>query len=210
MNRDQLVAALGIAPRKLNLWIRQGLPCTGRGRRREFDAAAVRTWLISQGYAKERQIAKTQADVARHFTVAERTVAYWLARGCPGEPGNYDLDEIAAWREREGQGRSDEDANKSRFLQVKTEREQLKLEEERGDLVKVDPIVRLFTRHIAEARSRLDQLPDQITAAVARVVPAEELDGIRRRVQDTLDDAYQSLADLLKAEEVRQQAEGNP
>jgi hypothetical protein len=27
-----------------------------------------------------------------------RTAAAWFAAGCPGQPGAYDLDQIAAWR----------------------------------------------------------------------------------------------------------------
>ena len=43
-------------------------------------------------------IAPTRDQVARHFGVSLRTVAAWLAAGCPGQPGAYDIEQIAAWR----------------------------------------------------------------------------------------------------------------
>ena len=43
-------------------------------------------------------IVKTRDQVADHFGVHVRTVAGWLAAGCPGKRGAYDLDQIAAWR----------------------------------------------------------------------------------------------------------------
>lgn len=43
-------------------------------------------------------IVPTRDQVARHFNVHLRTAAAWFAAGCPGQPGAYDLDQIAAWR----------------------------------------------------------------------------------------------------------------
>ena len=43
-------------------------------------------------------IVKTRDQVADHFGVHVRTVAGWLAAGCPGKRGAYDLEQIAAWR----------------------------------------------------------------------------------------------------------------
>ena len=45
-------------------------------------------------------IVKTRDQVADHFGVHVRTVAGWLAAGCPGKRGAYDLERIAAWRNR--------------------------------------------------------------------------------------------------------------
>jgi hypothetical protein len=43
-------------------------------------------------------IVETRSQVAKHFGVHLRTFATWLGAGCPGQPGAYDLDQIAAWR----------------------------------------------------------------------------------------------------------------
>ena len=45
-------------------------------------------------------IVETRSQVAKHFGVHLRTFATWLSAGCPGQPGAYDLDQIAAWRNR--------------------------------------------------------------------------------------------------------------
>ena len=47
-------------------------------------------------------IAKTRSQVDEHFGVHLRTFATWLGAGCPGQPGAYDLDQIAAWRAQRG------------------------------------------------------------------------------------------------------------
>ena len=36
--------------------------------------------------------------MAEHFGVHLLTVAGWLAAGCPGKRGAYDLEQISAWR----------------------------------------------------------------------------------------------------------------
>ena len=43
-------------------------------------------------------VLKTRDQVADHFGVHVRTVAGWLAAGCPGQRGAYDLEQITAWR----------------------------------------------------------------------------------------------------------------
>jgi len=45
-------------------------------------------------------IVPTRDQVARHFNVHLRTAAAWFAAGCPGQRGAYDLEQIAAWRNR--------------------------------------------------------------------------------------------------------------
>ena len=47
---------------------------------------------------KSSKTVKTRSEIARNFGVSERSVATWLSSGCPGKPGKYDLQAIAAWR----------------------------------------------------------------------------------------------------------------
>jgi len=47
---------------------------------------------------KNRRIVTTQQAVANHFSVSRRTVVEWRALGCPGRPGEYDLDKVDRWR----------------------------------------------------------------------------------------------------------------
>jgi len=101
----ELIAALGIDRATLRAWVDRGLPFTRKGRRPDFDAGAVRQWLIAQGLAADSQHAKTRDEVAAYFGVGLRTVAGWLAAGCPGQPGAYDLHAIHAWRDAQRQAR---------------------------------------------------------------------------------------------------------
>ena len=47
--------------------------------------------------AAEKWRLKTQAAVAREFDVERSTVHDWIAKGCPGKPGHYDLRHITRW-----------------------------------------------------------------------------------------------------------------
>ena len=47
---------------------------------------------------KSPSVVETRDQIALHFGVHLRTVGTWMAAGCPGQPGAYDLDAVAAWR----------------------------------------------------------------------------------------------------------------
>ena len=111
MTGKDLIAALGIDRATLRAWVDRGLPFARVNRRPDFDAAAVRQWLIAQGLAAETQHAKTRDEVAAYFGVGVRTVAAWLAAGCPGSAGAYDLHAIHAWRDSQRQARADQAAD---------------------------------------------------------------------------------------------------
>ena len=44
------------------------------------------------------------AEVAKFFSVSERTAASWRAKGMPGQPGNYPLTKILNWRRQQPDG----------------------------------------------------------------------------------------------------------
>lgn len=131
-------------------------------------------------------IVTTRSDVARHFAVAERTVGNWIARGMPGRPGRYDLAAIAAWRggrqpAKPGRLSPEREAAMARHELARAEEREIKVARLRGQLVAVDPARRLVGRRVHEARSVLDQLPDQILAGL----PESLADADRRRVAET-------------------------
>lgn len=207
MNANQLCQSLGVTKRRLDTWIRVGLPCSGRGSRRQFDPVAVRAWLIERGFAKARQIARTLGEIARHFEVAERTVAYWRGRGMPGSPGAYDLEEIAAWREREGLTRSDEDSERSQLLRIEAQTKQAKLERLLGELAPREPIRRAVVRYNQEAKTLLEQIPEAIYAKLPPQAPAaDQWDEARMAVfaaaKRLVASTCQALADLAVSEEI--------
>jgi len=203
MTLKELAAELNQPAKQIRKWVAAGMPCQRRGRAYNFDAAAVAEWLVANGHARSRQTVRTQAEIANHFGVADRTVAYWRGRGMPGEPGDYDLDEIEAWREREGLARVDANSVKAEGQRIDNELKQLKLDQARGTLVAIDVIVRLFIRHIHEAKAILDQVPDRAVSALPAKTPRKIRTSVRAECRKIVDGACQSIADLLTAEEIK-------
>jgi len=205
MNAKDLRIALGITAYRLRRWLAQGLPHTRRGRAYDFDPPQVREWLLAQGLASTptpARIAATRADVAAYFDVHERTVANWLAMGCPGEHGHYDLAAIAAWRSDQGKPpTADADGPRARLARLRGDREELRLAVDRRELIPADPTIRLISRTIHTAKARLDQLPEQLLAEIAEHLPADQLAPLRRRLQQTVDACYLALANIPTAEE---------
>jgi phage terminase Nu1 subunit (DNA packaging protein) len=86
-----------------------------------------------------------QAEVAAHFGVSTRTVREWLAAGCPGVPGNYDLAAIAAWRKSRAEmadvammGGSSPALE--RFRLARAQREEFALERDRGQWLRREEV----------------------------------------------------------------------
>lgn len=145
---------------------------------------------------KPRDTASSLAEVARHFDVSERTVAGWRARGMPGRPRCYPLAEIAEWRGRELRPPPDEDLRK-RKQRVEIETAQLKLDRLRGRLLELEPVRRMFVRHVHECKAILDQLPDSLLATLPPKTPARTRRRVRGDVARVIDDAVAALSDLL-------------
>jgi len=203
MTTQELLDALGIDRTTLRKWIDKGLPHKRKGRAYDFDADTVQAWLIAQGLATPANVAATRDDVAAHFGVHVRTVAGWLAAGCPGRPGYFDLDAITAWRDANRPAPAPAtDAAQARLLAAKADREELRLAKERSELIPIEIVTRLFARHISEAAAILDQLPDLCLAALPPDTPPETLAALRGRLVAAVDNARQSLADTLEAEDL--------
>lgn len=198
MTRDELSEALEVAPKTITAWVRAGLPHTRRGRAYQFDPSAVRAWLIQQGIAHEdRPTVDTRAEVASHFGVNERTVAVWLAAGCPGEHGRYDLTAIANWRATNRPESNPESSHRVHLLEIKAAREQLQLDEARRQLLPLEPTLRWAQRVANEIRSRLDQLPDLLIAHQPPKTPRRQLNQLRDRLRRTIDDCLNTLAEAV-------------
>ena len=188
----QLIAALGIDRATLRAWVDRGLPFQRIGRRREFDAAAVRQWLISLGLAADAQTANTRDEVAAYFGVGVRTVATWLASGCPGSAGAYDLHAIHAWRDSQRQAVADQAADPLLAGSASPALEQYR--QERAKLAKLDRLERerdLLPRD--EVHTLLGQIALVIRSAgetLQRTYGAE--------AQQTLDEALDEADRLIE------------
>lgn len=130
--------------------------------------------------------AKSIAEVATRVGVDERTVKGWLASGCPGEPGAYDVDAIVAWRaahKKKAPAPAEGERAKyaARYELAHAAREELKLLREQGDLILVTRAAQIVRQHVAEVVAHLEQLPD--FAVAGQRLPADAKKKIRERVK---------------------------
>lgn len=81
-----------------------------------IDKMLKATWQVTTSGKRslDPKSVVTKGEVAKHFGVTERTVSGWMARGCPGEAENYDLEAITTWREKPPKRFSENYANKIR------------------------------------------------------------------------------------------------
>lgn len=145
---------------------------------------------------------KTIAAVGRRLYVDERTVKTWLAAGCPGEAGAYDVEAIAEWRaeNRRPARQTVPEGERAKYAasreKAQAKREWLKLRRERGDLILVSRAAQVMRQHVAEVVTHLDQLPD--FAVAGQGLPAETKKKIRDRLKARIRDMRLSLEKSLK------------
>lgn len=220
----ELCTRLQIDAKQLTAWLRQGLPSTGRGKKRRFDAAAVRDWLVAKGKAEplgddrsdapsgEQPIAHTWAQVAEYFSVNQRTVGTWIQQGMPGKSGRrgtregfFPLFDIEAWRE----GRKPDhlipgDETKSqaqaRLARARAELLELEVKRQHGQLIDAEEAARRWLRLLSEAKSQLMQLPTQVARALPDGIDAKTRRRARTLTKRSVDRALDVLALLLEQE----------
>ena len=209
MNRKDLCQRLEVKPRQISAWIREGLPHSRRGRVYVFDSAAVSAWLVEQGYRRLPRIVHTEQAVADHLgKTSAGTIGHYKRRGMPwverpgNQPNDYDLDEIAAWREREDLRTINEDIERAERTRLEKEMIQTKLDQLRGKLVELEPIRRLMIRQIYICRTHLEQLPDQMIATLGDDADAKVAGRIRGDAVRKVDDACLAISEQLADPEV--------
>lgn len=155
---------------------------------------------------RKTELTKTQAEVAKHFGVSERTVRSWIGQGMPTEGKGYDVAAIEQWLDRVGLGRRAEKASRAKLAEVEAQIKTVKLHRLRGELIELDTVRRLFVRHISEAKSVLEQVPDRVLAVLPAAVAAKDRTRVRAEVVGILDAACRSLADTLTAGELPEES----
>jgi hypothetical protein len=135
-------------------------------------------------------IVPTIDDVAAFVDVSIRTAKTFLTEGCPGkENGGYNLRKIVAWvRKRDAakiarqvarqQPSSPEAADaieilELRKLQVAVERAEVKLQQERGELIPYLPALAQIEQMFAICASRWDAMPAEMIASLPPELQAE-------------------------------------
>jgi len=167
-----------------------------------------------QPAAVASQVVATIAAAAKACDVHERTLKSWLARGCPGKRGAYDLAAIAAWREANlgvSEDSSEADSRgywETRRARAAAEIAELDLAQKRRELIDVGTATRVIGQHIAEVKTQLGQLPDFVLSTLR--LPAAQKKTARERVaakvRDLCDTFERSLRELAAA---AGQAEGD-
>lgn len=213
LTAKELCAKLGIDARRLGQFVKDGLPCAGRGRKRTFVPAAVAAWLQTTGRAQPApvpsQVVTTRGEAALLLDVNLRTLATWLndpsfpgKAGSPGrQDGYFPISEIRAWRSamHGGDHRSDAAATEQiaaarlRRLQLEAERDHFELERDIGSILDFEATARLQERAIAIAQTQLDQIVER---AIARL-PAKTPRRIRRIVRQAIQQGVTSACDAL-------------
>lgn len=151
-------------------------------------------------------VVTTIAAAALAIGVNERTLKTWLARGCPGEPGAYDVDAIRAWRiailgrgESRGTDRAKWEARKAKAEALTKE---LLLRKRRAELIEVEYACRLMARHAAEVKAHLEQLPDFAAAQVKLATAAKKQlrDRLKKKLHELCEVFARGLTELATGE----------
>lgn len=135
-------------------------------------------------------IAKSQKEVCEFFDISNPTLRAWQARGMPGSRGSWDLAAIARWRiERakdEGRTSPKDDEEKqssaSKKEQLQAELLELKLREQKKDLVEVSVISTWMVRTAGRIRDALNRLQKECGPRALQIM-TEALDDLDRELE---------------------------
>ena len=124
---------------------------------------------------------RTIAAAAKELGVDERTLKSWSSKGCPWTRGAYDVVAIEDWRQKtlRPAGSKEIDEWETRRRAAVAQREELRLADQRGELIEVTVAVRIVKRHAAEVRLHLEQLPD-FAASLVKMPAAKRKEFLQR------------------------------
>lgn len=175
--------------------------------------------------AMSKTVSLTQ--LTKHFKKSAPTIRNWIARGLPvaveadrdkGIPWEFDIQDCDDWYENwmmereEAAGKSKEGslaeeyehedivAARKKKIEVETERLQLRLERERGELVPIDEVAQIVERQFGSVKSHLLSLPDKVSPVLVNRSSVKEInDLVREYVYEALDELH--LEQLLLDED---------
>ena len=210
---------LGLTPAKLAGLVKQGLPCKGKGSKRQFDPAKVAAWLRERGLARQvavppgaEQFVTTIAEAAQLLEVAPRTFAGWLTDptfpGKAGTPGRRDgyfpIAAIRAWHlathgVSAKSAASDEVAAAAKRMraQIQNDREQVALEKDLGTIGDTEEMAAFCRRVAANAKALLDELADRVNARLPAKYPAAIRAINRKVINESVADILHTIAELV-------------
>lgn len=216
LTAKELCAKLAIDGKQLAAFVREGLPCKGRGKKRRFDPAAVAAWLQKSGKlqspaaAVPGQVVTTRAEAARVLGVSLRTLAEWMTSptfpGTAGHSGRQDgyfpIDEIRAWRSAtlgsSGGSPADAELLEARRLKLRidNDRAQIALEKELKSLGDTEAMARFAQRQIATAKALLGEMADKVESRLPAKVERPLRQVIRKAIEEVLAETLNAIAEM--------------
>jgi phage terminase Nu1 subunit (DNA packaging protein) len=144
----------------------------------------------------------TQAGVGEFFACNTRTVAGWLARGCPGKiGGHYDLRKIQKWRNEQRRTAPEEQSERSKAMaaeaQARAEWFRLRTDTAKKRLIRLDEAQRAVEDFCNSARVQLEQLPDRVLAALA--VPVKYKPHIHEVLTASVEHVGKAVQEMMNA-----------
>ena len=118
--------------------------------------------ICAKGYRSPSTTMSTK-DISELYGVSRQSVGLWRTKqGCPAnDDGTYDLHGVIRWRELRirDQVAGDQTDNLDRLRKAKAEREEIKLELERGELIPKADVERGLVQRVRILKSSLLHLP---------------------------------------------------
>ena len=194
---------LGISRRRINQYVADGMPRRrgARGSRpAEYDVWACWRWMREQwGCTEEGDFFTnlTSYDVARALGITKQALTKWRERGAPcrkaGREVRHDLGELVKWiREQDEkrlraelgrQAANEPDPYLEQKHRIQYKREELKLQEDLGELVRKETVWEALDALGAETNDLLQQLTKTVCKRCKKTFTA----GVKRGIASIVD-----------------------
>lgn len=215
LNQQQFQAVFGVEPGQVQRWIKFGLPVKGSGSGKQFNLVEAGQWVVSHLKAGYLSLEQT----AEMFGQEVRTITKWKnEHGLPqAMPGFYKRDDVVKWREKylskklkEAQsGGADGMSQSTRLKRVQSQRQELRLQKEAGQLVEIEkviPIVQKMFLLIAQKRKNFSKNTNPQLDGVVNDGEREEI--LNRNVNDLFNNIVESgIRELNRLRELSGQNE---
>lgn len=163
---------------------------------------------------------RTQLDVAAHYKVSEDCVRKWRKHGMPGKQGEWDLDEIEAWRRRHarqtrpqngnpdqsppGKGSEDRSTRKAEaetmLSELKAAKAALLMRREFERLCELDDVEAFLSEWLTWTREQLMKIPVDIMDGYPDDIRPILQEDLNARLDLVLRGAYAKLQDMDRLE----------
>lgn len=207
MNREEICHRLGIDETHLERLIAEGMPAHGEPPEEVFDEPEVATWLYRNGKAQidRDEVSVTTAEAAERLGIHRRTLLDWCKKdGFPGRSGYYPIGAIRDWDAARTKKvnqyatieEEQERPEKKEQLSIKEQRDLLKLEKERGELIEVDEVRRTLARGVSYAVSELGLIAGRVESRLPAGLDADLVRIIRDTIKTTVEEACTIVSEI--------------